>query len=131
LQGALQHALAHDTPSDSSLMAHYPDAMQCGAILNGVLLLACAYGIYRRFLFAWWAGFVVLLLGQTFSAINLLSRDDLGAVTARTIRFCTILHTSGPTESDCRRRAFSLRTSSNLRSEFFNTIGRKRTLFAG
>lgn len=86
--GALQHALAHGIPSGSSLMARYPDAMQYGAILNGVLLLACAYGIYRRFLFAWWAGFVVLLLGQTFSAINLLSRDDLGTARTPAIFFC-------------------------------------------
>jgi len=42
------------------------------------MLLACAYGIYRRYLFAWWAGFVVLLLGQAYSVVDLLTREDLG-----------------------------------------------------
>jgi hypothetical protein len=60
------------------LMERYPDAMRVAAVVNGVLLLACAYGIYRRFLFAWWAGFVVLLLGQIYSMIDLLTRHDLG-----------------------------------------------------
>jgi hypothetical protein len=35
------------------------------------------------------------------------------------VQICTFR----PTESDCRGRIFSLRTSSNFRSEFFNTIG--------
>jgi len=48
-----------------------------GAVVNGVMLLACAYGIYRRYLFAWWAGFVVLLLGQAYSVVDLLTCEDL------------------------------------------------------
>jgi len=49
-----------------------------GEVIKGLIFLACAYGIYRRYLFAWWAGFVVLLLGQTYSVVDLLTREDLG-----------------------------------------------------
>lgn len=61
-----------------TLMERYPDAVRVAVVVNGVLLLACAYGIYRRHLFAWWAGFAVLLLGQAYSLTDLLTRNDLG-----------------------------------------------------
>jgi len=61
-----------------ALIERYPEAIRVAAVVNGVMLLACAYGIYRRYLFAWWAGFVVLLLGQAYSLVDLLTREDLG-----------------------------------------------------
>ncbi len=60
------------------LIERYPQAVRVGIVVNGVMLLACAYGIYRRYLFAWWAGFVVLLLGQAYSVVDLFTRGDLG-----------------------------------------------------
>jgi hypothetical protein len=76
--GALQLMGASSIHTSGSLVERYPDAMHVAAAVNGALLLVCAYGIYRRYLFAWWAGFVVLLLGQAYSLIDLLTREDLG-----------------------------------------------------
>lgn len=78
LAGALPNTLASASHAGGTLMERYPDAVRVAAAVNGVLLLACACGIYRRHLFAWWAGFVVLLLGQAYSLVDLLTRNDLG-----------------------------------------------------
>ncbi|WP_426662844.1 hypothetical protein [Rhodanobacter aciditrophus] len=58
--------------------ARLPGAARIAAAVSGALLPACAFGIYRRHLFAWWAGFTVLLLGQGYSLIDLLTRGDPG-----------------------------------------------------
>ena len=76
--GALQGMGAGSIHASGSLIERYPEAVRAAAVVNGVMLLACAYGIYRRYLFAWWAGFVVLLLGQSYSLVDLLTRGDLG-----------------------------------------------------
>ncbi|WP_458071183.1 hypothetical protein [Rhodanobacter sp. BL-MT-08] len=60
------------------LIARYPQAVRVGIVVNGVMLLACAYGIYRRYLFAWWAGFAVLLLRQAYSVVDLFIRGGPG-----------------------------------------------------
>lgn len=62
--GRRQHA-------GGELIERYPQAVRVGTILNGVMFFACAYGIYRRYLFAWWAGFAVLLLGQAYFVVDL------------------------------------------------------------
>jgi len=61
-----------------ALIERYPEAVHVAAAVNGLMFWACAYGIYRRYLFAWWAGLVVLLLGQAYSVVDLLTREDLG-----------------------------------------------------
>ena len=78
LASALRILQPDGIPSDGSFMARYPDAFRVAVILNGALLLACAYGIYRRYLLAWWAGFVVLLVGQFSSCVNFLSSHAQG-----------------------------------------------------
>lgn len=60
------------------LEARFPDAVRIAAAVSGALLLVCAYGIYHRHLLAWWGGFTVLLLGQSYSLVDLLTREDLG-----------------------------------------------------
>jgi len=76
--GALQGSGAGVIHVSGALIERYPQAVRLGAVVNGLMLLACAYGIYRRYLFAWWAGFAVLLLGQAYSVVDLLTREDLG-----------------------------------------------------
>jgi hypothetical protein len=76
--GALQGRGAGVIHVSGALIERYPQAVRWGAVVNGLMLLACAYGIYRRYLFAWWAGFVVLLLGQAYSVVDLFTRGDLG-----------------------------------------------------
>lgn len=85
--GALQGMGANGIHTDGSLMERYPDAVRVAATVNGALLLACAYGIYRRHLFAWWAGFALLLLGQSYSLVDLLTRDDPGNARMPTMLF--------------------------------------------
>lgn len=63
-----------------SLATRFPEAVRIAAAVSGALLLVCAYGIYHRYLVAWWGGFIVLLLGQTYSLVDLLTREDLGNV---------------------------------------------------
>jgi len=76
--GALQGMGSGDIHAGGALIERYPEAVRVASAVNGAMFLACAYGIYRRYLFAWWAGFVVLLLGQTYSVVDLLTRQDLG-----------------------------------------------------
>lgn len=76
--GALQRMGAGGISAGGGLIERYPEAVRGAAVVNGVMLLACAYGIYRRSLFAWWTGFVVLLLGQAYSWVDFLIREDLG-----------------------------------------------------
>ena len=76
--GALQGMGAGGIHGGGALIERYTEAVRVAAVVNGVMLLACAYGIYRRYLFAWWAGFAVLLLGQAYSLVDLLTREDLG-----------------------------------------------------
>ena len=76
--GALRAVNANVMHTGAGLLQRYPSAVCVAAVVSGVLLLACAYGIYRRQLFAWWAGFVVLLLGQAYSVADALLRNDLG-----------------------------------------------------
>ncbi|MDE3073159.1 MAG: hypothetical protein KGJ63_10535 [Pseudomonadota bacterium] len=78
LVGAVRGMGAGGIHAGGVMIERYPQAVRLAAAVSGVLLLACAYGIYRRYLFAWWAGFVVLLLGQAYSLIDLLTRQDLG-----------------------------------------------------
>ena len=76
--GALRGMGAGVVHAGGALIERYPQAVRLGAVVNGLMFWACAYGIYRRYLFAWWAGFVVLLLGQAYSLVDLLTRDVLG-----------------------------------------------------
>jgi len=76
--GALRGMGAGVVHAGGALIERYPEALHVAAAVNGLMFWACAYGIYRRYLFAWWAGFVVLLLGQAYSVVDLLTRDDLG-----------------------------------------------------
>ena len=78
LFGAFQNMGANGIHSHDSLLGCYPYAVSIAAAINGALFLACAYGIYHRHLYVWWAGFTVLVLGQTYSVIDLLTRRDLG-----------------------------------------------------
>jgi hypothetical protein len=84
--GALQGMGANGIHAGGSL-GRYPGAVRVAATINGLLLLTCAYGIYRRYLFAWCAGFVVLLLGQFYSLVDLMTREDLGNVHMPTMFF--------------------------------------------
>ena len=88
LLGALRTMQPNGIPSDGSFLARYPEAIRIVAALNGALLLACAYGIYHRYLFAWWAGFAVLLFGQGWSMANFLSSHDLGNTQGPAIFLC-------------------------------------------
>ncbi len=76
--GALQGIGAGGIHAGGALIERYPEAARVAAGVNGVMLLACAYGIYRRHLFAWWAGFAVLLLGQACSLVDFFTREDMG-----------------------------------------------------
>ncbi|MBD8881979.1 hypothetical protein IHE49_15955 [Rhodanobacter sp. 7MK24] len=76
--GALQSVTLNGIHAGGLLATRFPGAVRIAATVQGALLLACAYGIYRRYLFAWWSGFAVLLLGQTYSLVELLTREDLG-----------------------------------------------------
>jgi hypothetical protein len=78
LVGLLQGTGVGGIHSGGSLAVRFPDAVRIAVAVSGVLLLACAYGIHRRNLFAWWTGFAVLLLGQAYSLVDLLTREDLG-----------------------------------------------------
>jgi hypothetical protein len=77
LVGALPGMGAGSIYAGGGLIERYPQAVRVGIVVNGLMLLACAYGIYRRYLFAWWAGFVVLLLGQVYFVVDLFIRGDL------------------------------------------------------
>jgi len=76
--GMLTRTGVSGIPAGGSFDARFPGAVRIAAAVDGALLLACAYGIYHRYLFAWWAGFTVLLLSQTYSLVDLLAREDLG-----------------------------------------------------
>jgi hypothetical protein len=76
--GALQGNGAGSIYAGGAPIARYPQAMHMAVAANGLIFLACAYGIYRRYLVAWWAGFAVLLLGQAYSMVDLFTRGDLG-----------------------------------------------------
>lgn len=90
LVAAVQGVGTAGTHPGGSIAERYPYAIRVAAAVYGVLLLTCAYGIFRRHLFAWWAGFALLLLGQAYSMFDLLTRTDLGDAQAPTAVFCLV-----------------------------------------
>lgn len=62
-----------------SVITHY--ANETLRIVTGtcsIAMLGAAYGIYRRMLFAWWLGFVLLVGNMLYSIVSLFIRTDLG-----------------------------------------------------
>jgi len=78
LVSALLGMHAGSVYAGGGLIERYPQAVRVGTVVNGLMLLACVYGIYRRYLFARWAGFAVLLLGRAYSMVDLFTRGRLG-----------------------------------------------------
>lgn len=61
-----------------AVVTHFTDlSLQRLAALYGALLLGLSYGIYRRRLLAWRAGFVLLLFGQAYFVLALLASPEL------------------------------------------------------
>lgn len=62
-----------------SVIAHYANEtlrMVVGA--GSIAMLGVTYGIYRRMLFAWWLGFVLLAGNMLYSIVSQLVRTNLG-----------------------------------------------------
>lgn len=62
-----------------SVITHYAnDTLRMVAGAGSIAMLLVAYGIYRRMLFAWRAGFVLLAASMAYSVIDPFVRTDLG-----------------------------------------------------
>lgn len=62
-----------------SVITHYAnDTLRMVAGTASIAILLVAHGIYRRMLFAWRAGFVLLAASMAYSLIDPLVRTDLG-----------------------------------------------------
>lgn len=62
-----------------SVIAHYAsETLRIVTVACSIAMLGVAYGIYRRMLFAWWLGFVLLAGNMLYSIVSPLVRTNLG-----------------------------------------------------
>lgn len=71
-----------------SVITHYAnETLRMVIGTCSVAMFGIAYGIYRRMLFAWWCGFVLLAGNMLYSIVSLLVRTDLGNARAPVLVF--------------------------------------------